>query len=188
MEQETKVCFNCDWVNPIYAKYCKFCNAALPQILQEKPAETVNLLDKEIYKKVVDYGWYSPKFKKLLETAENMLEGTISIKEYTLIIEQLHGNIIRELYGPNGLKDNLKEFVREAKKDKAEEITDLCMEALYNYDDAFNSLKLYIKDRQPANIQRGLELALDAKNKICEALSALDERDGDYKDLLKKMD
>lgn len=185
---DTKKCFNCDWVNPIQAKYCKFCNATLMQIFQEKPEETINILDKDIYKKIVDYGWYSPKFKLLLETAENMLEKNISVKEYSSVIEELHYNITRELYFPDGLKNNLKTYVRETRTDKAEEIMESCVEALDLYDEAFEYFKLYIKDRKATHIQQGLELALEAKNKLCESLSILDEGEGEYKDILKQVD
>jgi len=185
---DTKKCFNCGWINTIQSKYCKFCNATLMQIFQEKPEGTVDILDKDIYKKIVDYGWYSPKFKLLLETAENMLERNISVKEYSSVIETLHYNIRRELYFPDGLKNNLKTYVRETRTDKAEEIMESCIEALDLYDEAFEYFKLYIKDRKATHIQYGLELALEAKNKLCDSLAILDEGEGEYKDILKEVD
>jgi len=188
MDQETKICFNCSWINPIQAKYCEFCNANLPQIFQEKPPEKIDILDKAIYKKVVDYGWFSPKFQLLMETCENMLEGTISVKQYKEVIEELHYNITMEIEMPEGLKNNIKNFYRTEKTDKAEEIMDTCIDALYAYDEAFEKLKLYIKDKEPEHIQEGLELALDSKNKICEVLSELDKDENEYKEILKKLE
>jgi len=187
MERDTRICFKCEWENPVHARFCEFCNASLPVIKKEETSK-IDFLEKNVYSKIVDVGWNSPKYKKLLEAGENMINSTISRAEFKKIVDNLHDNIIEELYGDDGVRKNLKNYVREENTEKAEEITDMCLDALYTYDDAFDEIKLYFQDSQNYHIEEGLKMALDAKNKLLDALEILDKNSGEYGHILKKLE
>ena len=117
-----------------------------------------------------------------------VMDNTISRTKFKHIVEELHRAVIKELNSSNGVKSNLKKYVKEKHSDRADEIMELCMEGLYTYDDAFEEIKLYFNDNNITHIQDGLQMALDAKNKLCDSLSLLDEGEGEYSEILKKVD
>ena len=181
MSKDTRICFKCEWENPLHARFCEFCNASLPVITREEETSRFDFVEQTVYRKIVDVGWYSPKFKQLLAAGEGLLEGTMSKKRFKDIINVLHGDIIEELYGDEGVRESLKVYVREENSDRADDIMEMCIDALYDYDEAYDEIKLYFEDNQTHHIRKGMEMALDAKNRMIDALDLLDSDDNEYR-------
>ena len=144
------ICMKCGQQNPSGWNFCQRCNTTLPRVPQavdDAPHLQVN-----------------ERYLQLVEAGESVLHGTWSLPEYARFIERMSQSLavkeqeIREIEIPPEALDEFREELETG------------FSGIELYAQGVTEMRLFLADRNPVHVERGLELAREGNDLINEAM------------------
>lgn len=154
-----KLCVKCGYLNPQGTNICEKCGAKLIEVVQEPSPAGVDLMEEHGTIAGPQYIMTS-NLRKLLDAANDVVEGKISQKQFEKTINQT-ARIIKETRG------EAAQLAKEASNSKDESgliarSLELLNDGLNQFEAAVEKMRLYLEDANQDHLTFGFKMALDA--------------------------
>lgn len=154
-----KLCVKCGYLNPPGTNLCEKCGAKLIEVVQEPSPSGVDLMEEHGTIAGPQYIMTS-NLRKLLDAANDVVEGKISQKQFEKTINQT-ARIIKET------KSEAAQLSNEASNSKDESgliarSLELLNDGLNQFEAAVEKMRLYLEDANQDHLTYGFKMALDA--------------------------
>ncbi|MCL5774510.1 MAG: hypothetical protein M1536_09085 [Firmicutes bacterium] len=154
-----KLCVKCGYLNPPGTNLCEKCGAKLIEVVQEPSPSGVDLVEE--HGKIAGPQYImTSNLRKLLDAANDVVEGKISRKQFEKTINQT-ARIIKET------KSEAAQLSNEASNSKDESgliarSIELLNNGLNQFEQAVEKMRLYLEDANQDHLTFGFKMALDA--------------------------